>query len=177
MTINDAGGSSTTDSGTATVTDAPLTSGTAILSGGVEGVTPTTLSAKFSDADLAAPTGDFSGTINWGDGTSTNFTSAAVSGAGGAYTVSGSHQYADEGNYAATVTVNDDGGSSTTDTSNSVTVTDVPLTAGTATLTGGVEGATPTTLSAKFSDADLTASTARLLRHNQLGRRHLDDLQ
>ena len=89
VTINDAGGSSTQDSGTTTVADAPLTAGTVTASGGVEGVTATTLTATFSDANTAAPTSDFSGTINWGDGNTTNFTSAAVSGSGGSYTVSG----------------------------------------------------------------------------------------
>ena len=116
-----------------TVNDAPLTSGTVSVSGGVEGTTAATLSATFSDAYAAAPTSDFSGTINWGDGTAaTPFTSADVSGSGGSFTVSGlSHLYAEDGTYNVSVAINDEGGSTTTD-SGTATVADAPLTAGAA---------------------------------------------
>jgi hypothetical protein len=110
---------SASSSTTFTITDAPLTAGSLSVSGGIESMTSTTISATFSDADLNAPTSDFSGTINWGDGTAANpdittFTASAVSGSGGNYTVSGSHQYAEEGNYDVTVVVSDAGGSTTT---------------------------------------------------------------
>ena len=52
--------------------------------------------------------------------------------------MSGSHQYAEEGSYSVSVTVNDAGGSITTDTG-TTTVADAPLTAGTVTASGGVE--------------------------------------
>ncbi len=159
VTINDDGGSATTESGAATVKDAPLTAGSVAANGGVEGVTPTTLSATFSDANTGATTSDFSGTINWGDGTKTTFTSADVSGSNGAFTVSGSHQYAEDGNAPISVTINDDGGSATTESGNTK-VADAPLTAGTVTANGGVEGVTPTTLSATFGDANTGATTS-----------------
>ena len=80
-----------------TVADAPLTAGTVTVGGGVEGTTPATLSATFSDANLGAPTSDFSGTINWGDGDTTNFTVGDVAAvAAAAFTVSGVHTYAEE---------------------------------------------------------------------------------
>ncbi len=163
VTINDDGGSTTTDTGSTTVADAPLTAGTVSASGGVAGLTPTTLSATFTDANRNAPTSDFSGTINWGDGTLANpdittFGSSAVSGSGGSYTVSGSHQYAEEGPYAITVTINDVGGSTTSD-SGSTTVADAPLTAGTVSATGGVALTTPTRLTATFTDANLAATS------------------
>ena len=128
--VTDAGGASTGASTTFSVADAPLTSGTLTASGGVEGVTPTTLSATFTDANAGAPTSDFSGTINWGDGTAgnpdiTTFTSSAVTGSDGSYTVTGSHQYAELGTYGITVTVNDAGGSTTTD-SGSTSVAEAP---------------------------------------------------
>ena len=169
VTINDDGGSlngdsSTTESSTTTIADAPLTAGTVTLSAGaVEGVTPTTLSATFNDANTGAPNTDFSGTIDWGDGTLTQFMSSAVTaGGGGNFTVGGSHQYLEEGTYTTTVTINDDGGSlngnsSTTETA-TTKIADAPLTAGTVTLSaGGVEGVTPTTLSATFNDANTGA--------------------
>src|SRR5206468_5942546 len=56
-----------------------------------EGVSAASISAGFSDDNTGAPTSDFSGTINWGDGNTTSFTSAAVSGSGGSYSRSGAH--------------------------------------------------------------------------------------
>ena len=53
--------------------------GTATLTGGVEGATAATLSATFSDANPGATASDFSGTINWGDGTATQHSPAAPS--------------------------------------------------------------------------------------------------
>src|SRR5581483_3183518 len=99
---------------------------------------------------------DFSGTIAWGDGTTTNFTSSDVSEHNGVFTVAGSHLYAEEGTYTTVVTIND-GGSKTTD-SGSTTVADAPLTAGTVTAAGGVEGSVATTLNATFTDANAGAT-------------------
>ena len=160
IVIKDVGGRTTTDSGTTTVADAPLKSGASTVSGGVEGVTPATLAAIFSDANTGAPTSDFSGTIFWGDGTSTAFTSSNVTANGnGSFTVSGSHLYAEEGTYTSTVTINDVGGSAATETG-TTTVADAPLRAGIATVSGGVEGVTPATLAATFIDANTGAPTS-----------------
>src|SRR6202012_2138420 len=123
----------------ATIADAPLTAGTATVTGGVEGVTAATLSATFTDANTGATASDFSGTIAWGDGTTTTFTKAAVTGSNGNFTVSGSHLYAEEGAYTPTVTINDIGGSATTDSA-TTTVTNAPLTAAGSPLSG-TEGA------------------------------------
>ena len=115
----------------ATVADAPLSPGTVSAPGGVEGMTPTTLSATFTDANTFAPTSDYSGTIDWGDGVAgpdiTSFGPGDVTGSDGSFTVNSSHQYAEEGSYNITVVINDDGGQSTTD-SGSATVADAPLT-------------------------------------------------
>ena len=166
VVINDAGGSMTTDTGSTTVADAPLTAGTITAAGGVEYTTATTLTAKFTDANANAPTSDFSGTINWGDGAPgspdiTTFTSSAVTGSAGSYSVSGSHQYAEDGMYPITVVINDTGGSVTTDTG-SATVADAPLTgSSSAAATGGVAGVTAATLAnATFSDANLNAPSS-----------------
>jgi hypothetical protein len=95
---------------TANVADAALTAGTLTISGGTEGVSPTALSFKFTDANAGATTADFTASIHWGDGSTT---SGAVTGGGGAFTVTGSHTYAEEGSYSVHVTVADDGGSTT----------------------------------------------------------------
>ena len=68
--------------------------------------------ATFTDANGYATTADFTATIDWGDGSSSHGT---VSGpTGGPFTVSGSHTYGSTGPESISVTVNDDGGSTTT---------------------------------------------------------------
>jgi hypothetical protein len=61
--------------------------------------------ATFTDTDTVNVAGDFTATINWGDGTTTPGT---ISGGGGAFSVSGSHTYANAGQDSLTVMVADD---------------------------------------------------------------------
>lgn len=136
--VTDSSGLSRTMSLTVVVADAALTAGAASATGGVEGVSATSLSASFSDADSGASASDFTVTIAWGDG-STDTTGA--SGSRGSYTVSASHTYAEEGGYPISILVADDGGS-TTSMSATATVSDAALTAGTASAVGGVENLT-----------------------------------
>jgi hypothetical protein len=125
VTITDtSNGNTTTVTSPATVADAVLTAGALTLTTGVEGVTPTAATFTFTDANPLGTTADFTATIDWGD--SSLPTAGTVSGGAGSFTVTGSHQYAEEGNYAVTVTVLDDGGS-TTGASGSATVNDAPL--------------------------------------------------
>jgi len=122
--------------------------------------------ASFTDAgnpDQVA--GDFSATINWGDGTTTTGT---VSGStGGPFTISGAHTYADEGSFKVLAAFADDSPStlSATITSTAAVADGDTLLAGTATLSA-TEGATFTGTVATFSDttyagnlpADFTAT-------------------
>ncbi|MGA2618446.1 MAG: kelch repeat-containing protein, partial [Thermoguttaceae bacterium] len=100
------------------VADAPLRDATAAKTyNAVEGgSTGTQVLARFTDGDPAAPVSDFSGTINWGDGQTTPFTSADVSLAAGVFSVSlpAGHTYAEAGKYSVSVSVKDAGGSSLT---------------------------------------------------------------
>jgi hypothetical protein len=117
--------------------------------------------ATATDADPASTGSEYSCTIDWGDGTTLDSTTCSVSGSGGAFTVDGTHTYADEGTYSATVTLTDI--DTTTNTSSAVstaTVSDAALTAGTLTATGGVEGVTAGTASVTFTDANPLATTA-----------------
>ncbi|MFL5824237.1 MAG: hypothetical protein ACJ764_12450, partial [Solirubrobacteraceae bacterium] len=95
------------DSLTATPTTISATDGTA-FSGDV---------ATFSDTDTDTPAGDFTATIDWGDGTSS---AGVVSGSAGSFTVSGSHTYSSPpGSYPVTVTLSDDSPGTATATANS----------------------------------------------------------
>jgi len=64
--------------------------------------------ATFTDADPNGTLSDYTATIDWGDGQTTNGTIAPNH--RGGWSVSGSHTYASVGRLAITVTVNDTGG-------------------------------------------------------------------
>jgi hypothetical protein len=61
--------------------------------------------ATFTDTDTANTAGDFTATIDWGDGTTT---AGAVAGSNGSFSVSGTHAYATSGQDTITVKVADD---------------------------------------------------------------------
>jgi hypothetical protein len=61
--------------------------------------------ATFTDSDTANVAGDFTATVDWGDGQTTTGT---VSGSGGSFTVSGAHAYTATGNDTLKVTLTDD---------------------------------------------------------------------
>jgi hypothetical protein len=86
--------------------------------------------ATFNDTLTTNIAGDFTATIDWGDGTTTDGT---VSGSNGLFSVNGSHTYSEEGTFTikATLTDKDDDGSGLATASaaatNSITVNDVPV--------------------------------------------------
>jgi FG-GAP-like repeat len=93
---------------TARVADAPLTAtGTELEL--TAGVSFTGVAARFSDGDPLAAIGDFSATINWGDGHSSSGTVAADP--GGGFDVNGTNTYATAGSYHLRVDIQDSGGS------------------------------------------------------------------
>ena len=92
--------------------------------------------ATFTDANPFATiaNADYSGTINWGDGTGNQaFTSANVTQVSGTtFAVNDGHTYAEQGTYQVTVTIDDnDVGPgplvTTTATNTVITVADAPL--------------------------------------------------
>jgi uncharacterized delta-60 repeat protein len=110
--VTDDGGSTLTGIGktTVSVSDVALTDTSASASASAtEGASTGVLTvATFTDGNSGDNHADFTATIHWGDGSSSTGT---VSYSAGSYSVTGSYTYADEGSYAVTVDVTDDGGS------------------------------------------------------------------
>jgi PKD repeat protein len=125
VTVSDTGGASATATSSAAVADA------AIALTGVAGIREhhktnfTATLATLTDSDPNGTATDYTGQVSWGDGTTSTCPSTsctiAVRALGG-FTVSGSHNYRNNGTYAVTITIADAGGSSAT-TRTSITVT------------------------------------------------------
>jgi hypothetical protein len=75
--------------------------------------------ATFTDANAAAAVHDFTGTVNWGDGSTSPATFTADG--GGKFTVNGSHTYTSSGTFPVSILVQDFGGNDVT-LSNTATV-------------------------------------------------------
>lgn len=103
VVIKDVGGASTTAQSTATVSVLPLTLTAGAVNGFEYSATSEAAVATFTYGNGAVPAGNFSATIDWGDGTSS---AGSVSESGTTYSVLGSHTYTDEGKYAVKVVVN-----------------------------------------------------------------------
>lgn len=117
VTITDDGGSTTTTATSAAVGDAPITlTGTHLsLHKSFSAVKVATL----TDGNPAGTAGDLSGTIAWGDGTSTVCPSAActmTAQAGGTFAINGTHNYRHNGTYTVTIQFTDAGGAKATST-------------------------------------------------------------
>ena len=114
--------------------------------------------ASFTDPDTAATSSEYTATIDWGDGSAVD-SAAVIAGGAGSFTVSGTHTYADEGTYAATVTITDvDNASNTAIANSTADVGDAALAA-----TCATSPASPTSFSgnvASLTDANSQATTA-----------------
>jgi uncharacterized repeat protein (TIGR01451 family) len=132
-----------------TVADAALTAGAPTTLAAVEGAAFSGVVGTFADADASAPTSDYSGFVDWGDGSSSNATFAGS----GPVRVSGTHTYEEEGSYPITVQVADDGGSAVTLTG-TVDTADAALSPGPSLALSAVEGATFSASVGTFTDAD-----------------------
>ena len=73
--------------------------------------------ATFSSSDSSDVPGNFTATINWGDGAST---AGAIAGSAGSFTVAGTHAYSSSGSFPITVTI-----TRTSNTQNTGTATDI----------------------------------------------------
>ncbi len=139
---------------TVTVNDAPLTAaGTSLLA--IPGTAVTGAIATFTDADPNGAVADYAATIDWGDGTSSPATITAN--ASGGFSVNGMHTYSAPNSYVTTVTINDNGGSSTT-AIGSIGVTSLSGSGTGPTLTEGISG--PPVVVAAFSSTDSDVNPA-----------------
>jgi hypothetical protein len=112
--ILDKGGSSISTSATLAVADAPLSSLILTNPNATAGQdTGTFTVATFHDANAGAPVTDFTGVVQWGDGTTTTLTSSAFQGQGGGnFAVPSDHLYASSGTYTLSVQIGDVGAAS-----------------------------------------------------------------
>jgi len=155
VTVTDAGGSSTTVTTTANVVDAGLTT-TAKIFNATEGIAFSGVVATFSDANPGATASDYTASINWGDG---HISAGTVASDGaGAFNVTGTNTYAEEGPSNLTVTITDAGGTTAT-ASPSASVLDATLSANPQPL-HVVEGATFSGTVLTFTDADPLGSAS-----------------
>jgi hypothetical protein len=93
------------------ISDAALTPHSSSVSGSSFTRLSNVTVATFTDADTGAALGNFSATINWGDGTSSP---ATISNNGSTFNVLGSHTYTNAGTFTITPTIRDSGGTTTT---------------------------------------------------------------
>jgi hypothetical protein len=167
VTIVDTDGGSPTAPGrasamvnsTAVVADAPLSpvAGSVVntaIDGStiVEGKSFLAHVAAFLDADPSGAVGDYTATINWGDGSAPT-QGTVTTGSGGQFVVSGGHAYAEDGTFNVLAFVGDAGGS-TTVVAATVSVADATLTSSPIAGAFSAEGATFSGLVATFADAD-----------------------
>jgi hypothetical protein len=159
VTVTDEDDAAATVSGSANIADAPLTAGSPVALTPNTGATISTNVGSFTDENPTAPTTDFIATINWGDGSSSAGTITQPGGVGTAFVVSGSHAYANPGNYNPAINILDVGGSAVTLTG-SATVTDLPVT-GTVQNFAATEGSsTGTIVLATFTDPNPLATVS-----------------
>jgi hypothetical protein len=125
---------------------------TAAAPGLVEGSETGVLLASFFHDEVTAPAGNYSATVDWGDGASS--TGTVVAAPGGGFEVRGAHRYRRQGDYAARITILGPGGARTA-VLVTVAVADAPLTVAGATPVFAVENtSTGLVPLGTFSDAD-----------------------
>jgi PKD repeat protein len=119
-----AGGLTANSSGTATVSENDVLSGTPATFSAQAQTPFTGVVATFTDTDTANVPSDFTATINWGDG---NTTAGTVAGGGGTFTVSGTHTYTSTGTFSVVVTLADDAPGTATATTTSTANVSAPI--------------------------------------------------
>jgi hypothetical protein len=112
---------------TASIADATLTATGRVFTATENAQFSGTTVASFTDANPNAAIGDFTATIDWGDGRTSTAPGpdTFLIGVGGTFSVGGSHTYTDEKIYPVKVTISDVGGATAT-ASSTANVKDPP---------------------------------------------------
>src|SRR5262249_31646261 len=114
--------------------------------------------ATVTDTDLITPAGDFTATIDWGDGT--GVTAGVVGGSAGNFTVSGNHTYSAVGNQTVHVTLTDDAPGTASASGNSTIIVNRGVLGSAETLVNATgNGALVSATVATFTDTDPTETT------------------
>jgi PKD repeat protein len=109
LTQTTAGTATATATGTANVAEADtLTAGTPVTATATQGSTFSGTVATFTTPYTGNVAGDFTATINWGDGSTSTVSGSSITATSGTLTVTGSHVYAAAGTETATVVLSDD---------------------------------------------------------------------
>ncbi|HEX7378149.1 MAG TPA: hypothetical protein VF278_13610, partial [Pirellulales bacterium] len=126
-----------------------------------EGATATLTVATFTDPNGTDMASDYAASIQWGDGTSASAGTVSGPDAGGVFTVTGSHVYAEETATAATISVvlHRPGPADSTVT-DAISVADAAINATASAPGSATEGSTFSGTLATFTDANPNASTA-----------------
>lgn len=118
VAVTSKGGATAYMNSTVNVADAPLTAKSVTLAGTKDAALSNVVVATFTDADPRGKLGDFTATIDWGDGDeSTGTIQIAPS---GGFQVLGSHTYTTGGAHPVKVTIKDKGGSKAVVTYNAI---------------------------------------------------------
>jgi hypothetical protein len=132
------------------VDDAALTTTAQNFSGSAWTALSNVQVASFTDANTLSAAGDFDALINWGDGVTSE---GIVSGSGGSFTVSGSHNYRNARSFPVSVTIVDQ------DSQTSKTVTPTATISGSVALQAGNVTATANASTGTINVASFTASS------------------
>jgi hypothetical protein len=160
VTVTDDGGSVAVIFGSAVIADAPLTAGSSVNLNANTGATISGEVGSFNDTNPDGSLSDFTATINWGDGSPlTTGVITQPGGIGTRFIVSGTHTYANPGDFDTLITVTDVGGSRVTLTG-TATITDLPVTGSVNNFLVTTGESTGTIVLATFSDPNPLATAA-----------------
>jgi hypothetical protein len=158
VTASDGNGQSISQTFSWIISAPPLTAQGVAISA-TEGQDPGSITvATFTTPDLNSAGGDFTATVNWGDG---NSDTGTVSGSNGNFTVTDDHVYAEKGTYTVTVLINNSITGASAMITPTATVSDAALN-----LTGGFQLGDPMTdqptvfTVATFTDANPNAPSS-----------------
>jgi hypothetical protein len=123
--------------------------------------------ATFTDTNTSRTASSYTATINWGDGTTTPGT---IAGSAGAFTVSGQHTYADEGNLPLGVTVTQVApGTATASSSGIAAVAEADVLSGTPVAISATQWMAFSGAVANFTDTDTVSTSADFVATIQWG--------